>query len=70
MDAARTHRQSLASNKVLFGLQAVQNAADAAKLGVKVFRKDASDNLVVGMFEIPALSVKIVMPPKSMCKLR
>jgi hypothetical protein len=67
VDAARKYRGTLAGVHALAGLQPSLVAADAAKLDISVLRKDASGNMTVGMFDLPALNIKSDMLPKSEC---
>ena len=69
VDAARKYRDNLAGVHALTGLQPSMVAADAAKLGIAVLRKDAGGHMSVGMFDLPALNIASIMLPKSECGL-
>jgi hypothetical protein len=67
VDAARAHRKLLADLPALTELLPVLPAETAVKLGITVLREDSGGNMAVGLFDLPALNLKIVLPPKSEC---
>ena len=65
VDVAREHRTRLSGVRVLRELQPRMSKASATALGIEVLRANVEGDITVGLFEVPAVNLRVIDLPKS-----
>ena len=65
VDVARENRARLLGVRVLRELRPCLSEAAATALGITVLRANVEGNMTVGVFEVPAINMKVIDLPKS-----